>query len=184
MANKANKKKKRLIFRVIMLIILAGATAFALYSSFTEEDQEVVQVGDQAPNFQLPTVNMEQETMTLSELEGKGVMLNFWGTWCPPCKEEMPFMEKLYPEYKEKGVEIVAVALDDSRLVIEGFIEDYGLTFPNLHDKNYQVNDAYGVGYLPATFFINEDGEVVNKVVGGLTLEKLEGHLQEIVPES
>jgi len=185
MANKnKNKKKNRFIFRVIVLIVLAAATVFALYSTLTKDDQEVIQEGDQAPNFQLKTVNMEQDTLSLGELEGKGVMLNFWGTWCPPCKEEMPYMQELYPEYKEKGVEIVAVSLDDSRLVIEDFLNEYGLTFPILHDKTYQVNDTYGVGYLPATFFINEDGEVVNKVVGGLTLEKLEGHLQEIVPES
>lgn len=180
----ANKKKKRLVFRIIILSILVAATVFALYSTLTKDEQEVVETGDQAPNFQLPTVNMKQDTLEFSELEGKGVMLNFWGTWCPPCKKEMPYMEELYPEYREKGVEIVAVGLDDSSLVIEDFIDEYGLTFPVLHDKTYQVNDAYGVGYLPATFFINEDGEVVNKVVGGLTLERLEGHLKEIVPES
>ena len=69
-------------------------------------------------------------SVQLSDLEGKGVMLNFWGTWCKPCEAEMPYMETLYPEYNDKGIEIVAVSLDSTELVINRFIDKHDLTFP------------------------------------------------------
>ena len=72
-------------------------------------------------------------------------MLNFWGTWCKPCEKEMPYMEKLYPKYKEQGVEIVAVSLDSTELVVHRFIDKYDLTFPIPHDKDSQVRDLYKV---------------------------------------
>src|SRR5699024_7056087 len=112
-----------------------------------------------------------------------GVMLNFWGTWCKPCEAEMPYMEKLYPEYKEKGIEIVAVNLDSTEFVVDRFIDKYDLTFPVPYDKKRAVEDLYNVGPIPSTFFINPEGEIVESVEGALTLEKLEGYLQQIKPE-
>lgn len=184
MADKMQKKKKRLIFRVVILSILAFAIGFALYSNLTKDEKKVLQHGDDAPNFQLPALNAEQETLALKDYEGKGVMVNFWATYCKPCKDEMPFMQELYPKYKKQGVEIIGVNLDQSQLVIERFINEYDLTFPIVHDKQSQVMNAYNVGYLPATFFINKDGEIVRKVIGPLTLEKLDGYLEEITPNS
>lgn len=180
--NRQNRKRNRLIFRTSILIVLFGALLFAIVSNLTA-DEAIVQVGDKAPDFQLKQVAAdENNSIRLSDLEGKGVMLNFWGTWCEPCKDEMPYMEKLYPKYKEQGVEIVAVSLDNTELVIENFADQYNLTFPLLHDKNSQVLDAYGVKPLPTTYFIDENGMVVERVLGGLTLEKLDGYLQQIVP--
>ena len=121
------------------------------------------------------------EKIRLSDLEGKGVMLNFWATYCKPCEAEMPFMEKLYPEYRE-DVEIVAVNLDASELVIHQFIDKYDLTFPVVHDTKSEVMDLYNVGPIPSTFFINPEGEIVDKVAGALTLETLEEHFKEIQP--
>src|SRR5690625_7876897 len=85
-------------------------------------------------------------------------MLNFWGTWCAPCREEMPYMESLYPEYKEKGVQIVAVNLDQSELKVDQFIEEFNLTFPVPHDVRDEVRELYGIGPLPSTVFINPEG--------------------------
>lgn len=181
---KKGKKKKRFIFRSIVLLILLAAVVYALVSNFNK-DKSIYGVGDEAPDFQLKQVNEhnELETIQLSELEGKGVMLNFWATYCKPCEAEMPFMEELYPKYKDKGVEIVAVSLDVAPLVINQFINRYNLTFPVPHDSNGEVMDLYKIGPIPSTFFIGPDGKIVDKVEGALTLEKLEGHLQEIQPE-
>lgn len=181
---KKNKKKKRFIFRSVILLILLSAVVYALISNF-QKDKSIYGVGDQAPDFQLTQINEnnELETIKLSDLEGKGVMLNFWATYCKPCEAEMPFMEKLYPEYQDKGIEIVAVSLDAAPLVIHKFIDKYDLTFPVPHDDNGQVMDLYKIGPIPSTFFIGPDGEIVDKVEGALTLEKLEGHLKEIQPE-
>ncbi|SHN20174.1 thiol-disulfide oxidoreductase ResA [Gracilibacillus kekensis] len=181
---KKNKKRNRLIFRSSILIILFAALLFAVVSNLTAEEDAVVNIGDQAPNFQLKQVATNNETaMKLSDLEGKGVMLNFWATYCEPCEREMPYMEQLYPEYKEKGVEIVAVSVDATEIVIDNFVDQYNLSFPILHDKKSQVLDAYGIRPLPTTYFIDENGVVVERVLGELTLERLEGYLKQIEPK-
>ncbi|MBO8154910.1 MAG: thiol-disulfide oxidoreductase ResA [Bacillaceae bacterium] len=176
----ADRKKKRFVFRAIVLFVLIAAVIVTLVSSFME-DNPVVKAGDMAPNFVLKQVNGDQ-TFELHKLRGKGVMLNFWATYCDPCKEEMPYMEQLYPEYKEKGIEILAVSLDTTELVVKNFIDDYDLTFPVVHDKRGDVMDLYKIGPIPTTYFINPEGEVVRVVKGPLTLNRLEAYFQEILP--
>src|SRR5699024_9815012 len=180
-SDKKRKKRSRLIFRSVILSLLLIAVAYALISNYKKDNSKVAE-GDTAGDFKLSQVNEanDAESIQLSDLEGKGVMLNFWATYCEPCKVEMPYMEKLYPEYKDKGVEIVAVSLDATQLVIDNFLDKYDLTFPVVRDTNNQVLEQYGVGPLPSTFFINPDGEVEEVVEGALTLEKLEGHLKKI----
>ncbi len=180
--NKQNKMKKRFIFRTIILAILLAAVVFALVTNLNK-DKEVYQVGDKAPDFELVQINKnnELEKIRLSDLEGKGVMLNFWATYCKPCEAEMPYMEELYPKYKE-DVEIVTVNLDASELVIHQFIDKYDLTFPVVHDTKSEVMDLYSVGPIPSTFFINPEGEIVEKVAGALTLDTLEEHFKEVQP--
>ncbi|MBP2077819.1 thiol-disulfide oxidoreductase ResA [Oceanobacillus polygoni] len=183
--SKQKKKRNRFIFRTVILGVLVAAVVFALVSNL-QKDNTIYKVGDKAPDFMLQQINNNHdvETVQLSELEGKGVMLNFWATWCKPCKEEMPYMQELYPEYKDKGIEIVAVSLDGTELVVDRFIGDYNLTFPIPHDKTSEVRDLYKVGPLPSTFFINPDGEIQEIVSGALSLERLEGYLQAIQPKT
>ncbi|MFD1608391.1 thiol-disulfide oxidoreductase ResA [Oceanobacillus luteolus] len=181
---KQRKKRNRLIYRGAILAVLVGALVFAIVTNL-QKDNTVYRAGDQAPDFQLQQIsdNNELETVRLSDLEGKGVMLNFWATWCKPCEAEMPYMQELYPEYKEKGVEIVAVSLDSTELVVDQFIDRYDLTFPIPHDRNGEIRDLYKVGPIPSTFFISPDGEIKDIVNGALTLDLLEGYLNEITPE-
>lgn len=185
-AKKRNKKRKRLIFRSIILGVMVAAVVFALVSNF-KKDQAIYQEGDQAPDFQLKQINEnnELETVQLSDFEGKGVMLNFWGTYCKPCEAEMPFMQKLYEDkgYKEKGIEILGVNLDGNELVVSQFINKYDLTFPIPYDKNSEVMDLYKIGPLPSSIFINPDGEIEEVVNGALTLDKLEDHFKQIQPD-
>lgn len=179
---KHDKMKRRFFYRSVVLAILVGALLFALISNFNR-DTEVYRAGDEAPDFELVQINEnnELETVRLSDLRGKGVMLNFWATYCPPCEKEMPYMESLYPKYKD-DIEIVAVNLDQSELVIHKFINKHDLTFPVVHDKNNDVMDLYKVKPLPSTFFIDPEGIIVEKVEGALTLEKLEEYFQMIQP--
>lgn len=180
---KKNKRRNRLIFRSVILALLLLAVVYALVTNITA-DRTVYRAGDKAPDFQLKQVNdhNEVETVRLSDYEGKGVMLNFWGTWCAPCEAEMPYMQSLYPEYKEKGVEIIAVSLDATEFVIDKFAEKHNLTFPIPHDTKGQVRDLYKIGPIPSTFFISPEGEIIDVVEGALTLERLEGYLKQIQP--
>lgn len=180
---KKGKMKKRLVFRTFILSILIVAVIYALVSNINK-DKEIYNVGDKAPDFTLQQVNNnnEIETVQLSDFEGKGIMLNFWATYCKPCEKEMPYMQKLYPDYKERGIEIVAVSLDATELVIGRFIDRYDLTFPIPHDTKSEVSDLYKIGPIPTTYFINSEGEIVEKIEGALTLERLEEYFNEIEP--
>lgn len=180
---KSKRIRNRYIFRVVVLAILLSAIVFALISNF-QKDRSIYRSGDKAPDFTLQQVNEnnELETIQLSELEGKGVMLNFWATYCKPCEEEMPYMQELYPEYKDKGIEIVAVSLDVSELVIDKFIDKYDLTFPIPHDTKGETRDLYKVTNIPSTVFIDSDGVITEIVDGALSLDRLEGYFQQILP--
>ena len=181
---KKNKRKNRLIFRTSILIVMVGAIIFALVSNI-QADKTIYQVGDEAPDFELKQINKnnELETIRLSDFKGQGIMLNFWGTWCKPCEDEMPYMQALYPEYKEKGIEIIAVSLDNTELVVDRFIDKYDLTFPIPHDKTGEVRDLYKIGPIPSSIFINPDGKIQRVVNGALSLESLESYFKEILPK-
>src|SRR5690625_7936379 len=146
---KKSRIRNRFIFRSIILAILLAAVVFSLVTN-AKNDHTIYKVGDQAPDFQLTQINSnnELEAIQLSDFKGKGVMLNFWATFCKPCEAEMPYMEELYPKYKDKDVEIIAVSLDAAPLVIHKFINKYNLTFPIPHDSNDKVIDLYKTGHI------------------------------------
>lgn len=122
-------------------------------------------VGDKAIDFKLDTLS--GESVTLSELKGKKVVLNFWATWCPPCKEEMPIMQEFYTK-NGKDVEILAINIDPQYNVKE-YQKAMGLTFPILLDKDDKINTAYDILTVPTTYIINEQGIITHKQIGAIT---------------
>ncbi|RLL45420.1 TlpA family protein disulfide reductase [Oceanobacillus piezotolerans] len=123
-------------------------------------DTTGIEVGETAPNIELETV--DGETFSLTDLRGKKVILNFWATWCPPCREEMPEMQKFYDEHKDE-VEVVAVNLSDTENNLQDvpdYISQYGYTYPIPMDKEGTVASAYSVITVPTTYFIGTDGVV------------------------
>jgi thiol-disulfide isomerase/thioredoxin len=118
-----------------------------------------------APDFTLQS--LDGKNMSLSDLRGKAVLLNFWATWCGPCKIEMPWFIELQKQYGAQGLQIVGVAMDDSsKEDIAKFANDMGVNYPVLLGKE-AVGDAYGgVPALPETFFIGRDGKIVDKIIG------------------
>jgi peroxiredoxin len=121
--------------------------------------------GSPAPNFRL--IDLHGKAVSLSDFHGKVVLLNFWATWCGPCRVEMPAMEALYRSMHLKGLEIVAVSVDQQGpAVTRPFQEAMGLSFPILHDQDYQVGLTYGARTLPMTFAIDRKG-IIRQVVFG-----------------
>jgi peroxiredoxin len=173
-------KQKRLIIRTIILILIAAAIGYTIYSTVFGDQNKVVKAGDQAPNFRLET--LEGESIEMADLEGKGVFLNFWGTYCKPCEREMPAMQRQYEIYKEKGIEIVAVNLGESNLPVKRFVERKDLTFTVLLDKKRDLVDVYGIGNLPATFLVDKNGRVVERTTGQLDDEKVSELMEKIIP--
>ncbi len=101
-----------------------------------------------------------------NSFRGKLVVLNFWATWCPPCRLEMPAMERLYQEFRGKGLEIVAVNFMESREQVQAFAEEQKLTYPMLLDGKAEIAEQYGVMRLPETVLIGREGEVLAKAIG------------------
>jgi peroxiredoxin len=120
-----------------------------------------------APDFTLDTLDGNQ--VTLSELRGRIVVINFWATWCLPCREETPALEKAYKQYKDSDAVILGVNLTNQDLVrdVESFVQEFGLTYPILLDREGSVGYLYQVNGLPTTFFLNREGVIRTVLVGG-----------------
>lgn len=125
------------------------------------------QAGFLAPAFSLST--LDGQNISIDELRGKAVLINVWATWCPPCRAEMPAMQRVYEEYHAQGFEILAVnsTAQDTLGNLDPFIAKYGLTFPILLDESGSVTRLYRVVSLPTSFFIGRDGVISEVVVGG-----------------
>ena len=121
--------------------------------------------GQPAPDFTLQS--LDGKSVHLSDFRGKAVLLNFWATWCQPCKIEMPWFVELQKRYGPEGLQVVGIAMDDaSPADIARFAKDLGVNYPILVGKD-AVGDAYGgVQFLPETFYIGRDGNVVDRVFG------------------
>lgn len=174
-------KNKRLFIRSITLLVMALAIGYTFYSNFFSDSDAAVRVGDAAPNFIL--MDLEENEIELEDYRGQGVFLNFWGTYCPPCEREMPYMENQYAIYKDQGVEILAVNVGEPELTVNRFVERHQLSFPIPMDKGQQVLDRYGVIPLPTTFLIDSDGIVVNIITGGMAESDIAEYMERIKPQ-
>lgn len=166
--------------RSVVLIVLAAAIVFTIYTSFAKEKYDVLQVGDDAPDFAL--IDLNGESHQLSEYKGQGVFLNFWGTWCAPCKKEMPAMGRQYEVYKDQGVQVLAVNIAESDLKVRTFAEQYGMVFPTLIDTTKSVMQTYNVKPLPTTLLINPDGKIVKIITGEMSENDIKGYMEQIKP--
>lgn len=175
-----NMKKQRLMIRTVILLVLGIAVAYTLYQNFTKDQQVEVKVGETAPDFVL--TDMQGHNHKLSDYKGQGVFLNFWGTWCKPCATEMPYINNQYHQFKDKGVQVLAVNVSESKLAVTKFAESHNLDFPIVIDKDGQVQAAYGIDPLPATFLIDKNGKVVKYFTGQLTEETVRDLMNQIKP--
>ncbi|WP_318502620.1 TlpA disulfide reductase family protein [Bacillus sp. T3] len=165
---------KKVIAAVILVALFAVAMVHAMDKEETNTNSQKtgIEVGNKAPDFELKTLT--GDSVKLSDYKGKKVMLNFWATWCPPCKAEMPEMQKFYVSNKE-NVEILAVNMDPKNDVA-GFVKNGGYTFPILLDEKNEVNQDYGIVSIPTTFFIDEQGVITHKINGQMKLEDMENN--------
>lgn len=135
--------------------------------------------GSPAPDFTLETP--DGETVSLSDYHGQPVVLNFWATWCAPCREEMPLLQETYEAHQEDGLVVIGVNVRENPETIERFLDEVGVDFPVLLDPDAEVVNRYLVTSLPLTFFIDRNGNVRTLVVGGMSKTILDERLATIL---
>jgi peroxiredoxin len=134
-------------------------------SAFKFSNQVAIEDNVPAPDFTFP--GLDGKKVSLSDYKGKVVLVNIWATWCPPCVDEMPSMEKLYQKFKGQNFEILAVSIDASGLkAVAPFMRKFNLTFPALIDSKGAINAVYGVTGVPESFIIDKQGILTKKIVG------------------
>ncbi len=137
--------------------------------------------GNLAPDFTITTVDGQE--LSLSDLRDKIVLLNFWGTWCGPCRREMPEFQKAYEEWQDEGFLILAIAYNDTEDAIRDFRDEFGLTFPLALDDSGEINDSYAVQTRPSTYIIGRDGLIWTKHFGIMTEPQLRELFDDMFPE-
>jgi cytochrome c biogenesis protein CcmG, thiol:disulfide interchange protein DsbE len=160
--------------KLLATLLLIGLVGYGLWQMLaaTNEKTTGLAIGNAAPDFELKT--LDGKSIRLSELQGKKVILNFWATWCPPCRAEMPEMQNFY-ENHNKDVEILAVNLtsQDSRDKVGPFIKEYGLTFPVVLDDEGEVLSMYEIEPIPTSYIIDSEGIIRQKYVGPMTYDQM-----------
>ncbi|MEX2245228.1 MAG: TlpA disulfide reductase family protein [Dehalococcoidia bacterium] len=142
------------------------------------------EVGRAAPDFLLRTP--EGGSLRFSDLQGKPVLVNFWASWCTPCRQEIPEIVRAYDARKDEGLVVVGVDLQENDGVVRDFAADFGMTFPIAIDRTGEVADAWRIGGpvegIPSSYFIDQQGIVRARVFGPMTAETLEDNLASILP--
>ncbi len=159
-----NRSKKYIFWIVVLLTVflLVGCDNSTSEQPLTKVNPE----SKLAADFTL--TNMQGEQVSLSQYRGKVVILNFWATWCPPCREEMPSMERLHRNYKDKGLVMLAINVDENgKQAVGQFLRKTPYSFPILLDSDNIAQNAYGVFRFPESFIIDRNGMVVKKIIGG-----------------
>lgn len=180
---------------LLMLVFLA--TVFTLSAQeemnlnkaeqlFYDSGFGVLKENTEAPDFNVRS--LEGKSVSLSDYRGKVVLINLWATWCPPCREEMPSMQSLYDDLKDRGFTILAAAAPnpprETREKIEDFIKDGNYSFPVLIDSEYEVNEIYGTGSIPTSWVVDSEGTLVARLVGATdwTSESVVSAFEELLP--
>jgi peroxiredoxin len=154
------------VFIFVAVTVLVIILSLKLNDSSFEFSNQVAIEGDiLAPDFTFP--GLDGKMIRLSDYKGKVVLVNIWATWCPPCVDEMPSMEKLYQKFKGENFEILAVSIDEPGLkAVAPFMKKSGLTFPALIDSEGVIKTVYGITGIPESFIIDKQGILIKKIVG------------------
>jgi len=197
---KINMKKSLII---LISIIIVGVSIYTLNTynasnsksnssventdkSSTPQNESAIQpikinpnvIKTKAIDFKLKDLNGKE--LSLSDLKGKKVFLNFWATWCPPCKSEMPEIEKLYQETKDSNLVIVAIEIGEPLNTVKSFIDNNKYNFTVLLDSDQSVSSKYNIASIPTSYFIDVYGNIVSKNIGGMTIDQMKEYIKTL----
>jgi peroxiredoxin len=155
-------RNNQTVVRMVLALAVLGMVTY-LFSCTRNAEYKVIGVGDRAPEVRLQSV--DGKTVNLADYRGKVVLIHFWATWCPPCVEEIPTLERFYQQVLDADIEVLAVSVDDSADA-EGVPGIEQVHFPVLHDIGRRTAGSYGTLKFPETYIVGRDGMVRHKVIG------------------
>jgi cytochrome c biogenesis protein CcmG/thiol:disulfide interchange protein DsbE len=182
-----NKRRRRILIFCVVSLLNVGLLALLLTQLLTPASNSAHDplVGHPAPNFSLPMLRPDtrKSALSLSNFKGKPVVLNFWASWCAPCKEEVPLLESSWKQVQAQGKDAVILGIDyqDSSDAAISFLQLNSITYPTVLDADGSVAIKYGVTALPETIFINRNGTVMSREARELTAQVLSSNLQLIM---
>jgi thiol-disulfide isomerase/thioredoxin len=163
---------------LIGILVIQGCTPSS--QSITNNGQEAtagMNVGEPVPNFTL--VDLEGNQISLGDFRGKTVFVNFWTTWCPPCRAEMPEIEAIHQEYKDKDVVVIGIAIMEPEDVVRQYVEQGSYSWTFVLDDSGKVASDYRVTVIPTSFFIDQAGIIQAANIGGMAKQAMENKLAE-----
>jgi len=166
------------VLRYSLLLVTAAALIAATRVSTHHPPHEY-----RAPDFTLRDMN--GHPVRLSDFRGKAVVLNFWATWCPPCRREIPWFIALQKEYGPQGLQVIGVSMDDGgRDAVEAFVKRMDINYPILQGDDHAASLYGGAEVLPTTYYISRDGQVVSSVTGLISESEVERNIREALGQS
>ncbi len=170
------------VFAVLVLAFFA-VLAFGLANRSSATGRSgMTRIGKPAPQFAMQLLGGGE--FRLSDHEGRPLVINFWASWCPPCRQESPAFERQWRRYRDTGIQFVGVDIQDDVSDAEAYVREFGLTFPNGLDPDGKITIDYGVIGLPVTFFVGSSSIVEGRWVGAIPEEKLEEWVKTLVAAS
>jgi peroxiredoxin len=151
---------------VAKLSLLGFVTFFVIFFSTPRGQYAAPALGDLVPNFTLR--DETGKVVALSEFRGQIVVLNFWATWCPPCIEEMPSLNKFAERYQGKGIQVIGLSVDENADAYADFLASNQIKFLTLRDPAHNTSDTYGTFRFPETYIISREGRLLRKVIGAI----------------
>lgn len=168
---------------VIAALVIVGFLGLLIWGMLNKEPitglSGITMVNRPAPDFTLTT--FEGTAISLEDLRGKPVVINFWASWCPPCRIEAPLIERTWREYKNRGLIFLGVNIQDRKEDALNYIREFDITYPNGPDPTGEISIDYGVSGLPVTFFVSSKGEIVRRWVGAIEKSVLISSIEEIM---
>jgi len=178
-----NSKKLKATVIFLLAMLIAGFTIFLAIgvmgttTATSRSGKELV--GKKAPSFVAPKVG--GQLVSLENYKNKPLVLNFWASWCPPCRDETPGMERIWRKYEDQGVVILGINVQDGEKEAERYISEFGVTFSNALDLDGSITVDYGVTGLPVTFFIDNDSVVTGRWVGSISEDRLDNWVSNLI---
>jgi cytochrome c biogenesis protein CcmG/thiol:disulfide interchange protein DsbE len=167
-----------------VVVTLAGLLMVAVVAWGIHQNSKGQPDRGEAPDFSLALIGAEDETFTLSEQQGKVVVINFWGSWCGPCEAEAPMLQRTYADYQTRGepVEFVGIAVKDFESDALEFMDRFGITYPNVMDIGARLEDEYRTQGVPETFVVGPDGNIVEFYYAMPRESELRNTIEEALP--